>query len=55
MIKVYCDYHTPTIRYAKQEGEWFIVPAVQDGWQRRRSWEPSKFMVNKISQPGQPL
>ena len=49
MIKVYCDYHTPTIVYAHDEDGWHIVPATIDGWRNRRPWNPAPAVAKRLA------
>lgn len=46
---MFCDYHTPTIRYIRHDGEWSIIPATADGWRSRREWKPSPALEKSIS------
>jgi hypothetical protein len=51
MIEMYCDYHTPTIRYVRHDGVWFIMPAKAGGWTERWEWTPSPAVEKSIAQP----
>lgn len=48
-VEVYCDYHTPTIRFARQGAAWYTFPAISDGWAKRSPWSPSAALAERIS------
>ncbi|WP_414901230.1 hypothetical protein [Rhizobium cremeum] len=48
-IEVYCDYHSPTIRFIKHDGAWYIMDATHNGWVAKRPWYPSPAVVKNIA------
>lgn len=50
-IKVYCDYHTPTIFYACYQEAWYIIPSTSTGWTARRLWHPVRATINRLQTP----
>lgn len=48
-LEIYCDYHTPTIRYVKHDGAWYAMNAAHNGWASKRSWSPSPLVEKKIA------
>lgn len=46
-FELYCDYHAPTVRFARLDGAWFIVPARSDGWAHKRAWSPASPAVER--------
>ena len=50
-VRLYCDYHTPTIFYALHQEAWYIVPATSTGWSQRRPWHPTKVTIDRLQTP----
>ncbi|OJX99114.1 MAG: hypothetical protein BGP07_03395 [Rhizobiales bacterium 63-22] len=48
-FEMFCDYHTPTVRYVKHDGQWFIMHSNPNGWATRRPWTPSSALEKRIA------
>lgn len=50
-VEFYSDVHTPTIAYARQDDQWFIVNRVSDGWRSRCPWHPTPAVAARMARP----